>query len=73
VDAGNACNLQQIAGLPDGWHSGGWNYVYADSHVKFQRPTNTIGKGVGGNGMDAAGNVCGNRFPCGPWTVNDSD
>jgi len=56
-----------------GWHSDGWNYVYADGHVKFQRPDQTVGKGVNGNGKDRNGNTCMWSNPCGGWTLDPDD
>ena len=56
-----------------GFHSGGWNYVYADGHVKFSKPEATIGKGVNGSGNDANGAPCTNVNPCGGWTINPND
>jgi prepilin-type processing-associated H-X9-DG protein len=41
-------------------HAGGYNYVYADSHVKFKRPEATIGKGTLVN-------------PLGDWTLDAND
>ena len=66
------------------YHSQGWNYGYADGHVKWQRPENTIGKGINGTGKgvgwDPAGAVapgvaydCTERAPCGPWTKDPND
>jgi prepilin-type N-terminal cleavage/methylation domain-containing protein/prepilin-type processing-associated H-X9-DG protein len=57
----------------DGWHTGGWNYVYADGHVKFQHPQQTVGTGVNGNGNDDLGTACSWKAPCGPWTVTAGD
>jgi prepilin-type N-terminal cleavage/methylation domain-containing protein/prepilin-type processing-associated H-X9-DG protein len=54
-------------------HQGGWNYLFADGHVKWQRPEATIGKGVNNTGKDAHGNACTLRFPCGEWTLVDND
>jgi prepilin-type N-terminal cleavage/methylation domain-containing protein len=59
--------------LSEGYHSGGWHYVFADGHVKWLRPQQTIGRGVGGNGRDAGNNVCNNINPCGPWTMDPND
>ena len=56
-----------------GFHTGGWNYMYADGHVKFSKPEATIGKGVGGNGKDANGGTCANTQPCGGWTLDPND
>jgi prepilin-type processing-associated H-X9-DG protein len=57
----------------EGYHSGGWHYVFADGHVKWLRPDQTIGKGVNGNGKDAGGGACTGRNPCGPWTMDPND
>lgn len=54
-----------------GWHSSGWNYLYADGHVKFSRPEATVGKGI--NGRDANGGTCTNTNPCGGWTLDPND
>jgi prepilin-type N-terminal cleavage/methylation domain-containing protein/prepilin-type processing-associated H-X9-DG protein len=54
----------QIAapGLPA--HFEGWNYLFADGHVKWMQPEKTIGP----NGsISATGN------PRGMWTVNEND
>lgn len=56
-----------------GLHNSGWNYVYADGHVKWSKPESTVGRGVSGNGKDAAGNTCNNRTPCGAWTMDADD
>jgi prepilin-type N-terminal cleavage/methylation domain-containing protein/prepilin-type processing-associated H-X9-DG protein len=58
---------------PGGWHTGGWNYVYADGHAKWNHPDQTIGKGENGTGKDAVGNTCGWHDPCGPWTLDPND
>jgi len=55
------------------YHSGGWNYVYADGHVKWSRPDQTVGRGVNGSGKDAGGATCNNLNPCGPWTIDPND
>jgi prepilin-type processing-associated H-X9-DG protein len=44
-------------------HLGGWNYAYADGHVKWQRPESTIGVGSGGTFY----------FPRGQWTIHAND
>jgi prepilin-type N-terminal cleavage/methylation domain-containing protein/prepilin-type processing-associated H-X9-DG protein len=68
-----------------GWHQGGWNYVYADGHVKFKIPSQTIGVGCNngsaglvhcnsiGGGTPDTGTECWWRAPCGPWTVTPGD
>jgi prepilin-type processing-associated H-X9-DG protein len=54
-------------------HSGGWNYTYADGHVQWLRPTQTVGRGVDGSGRAADGIPCTLSHPCGPWTIDPSD
>jgi prepilin-type N-terminal cleavage/methylation domain-containing protein/prepilin-type processing-associated H-X9-DG protein len=56
-----------------GWHSEGWNYLYADGHVKYSKADQTVGKGVGGNGKDANGGTCSWSSPCGGWTIDEND
>ena len=56
-----------------GIHTGGWNYIYADGHVKFSTTEATIGKGVSGNGMSANGITCAWNNPCGGWTLDPND
>jgi prepilin-type processing-associated H-X9-DG protein len=58
---------------PGGWHTGGWNYVYADGHVKFAHADQTVGKGEGGNGNDYNGGMCYWSNPCGGWTLDPND
>ncbi|HEY3332093.1 MAG TPA: prepilin-type N-terminal cleavage/methylation domain-containing protein [Capsulimonadaceae bacterium] len=41
-------------------HSGGYNYLYGDGHVKWLRPDQTLGTGT----------TCA---PLGPWTIADGD
>ncbi|HEY3331046.1 MAG TPA: DUF1559 domain-containing protein [Capsulimonadaceae bacterium] len=55
-----AMNGQDTAmpGVPR--HSGGWNYLYADSHVKWLQPAQTFG----------TGSICAAK---GPWTITDAD
>jgi len=54
-------------------HQGGWNYLFGDGHVKWQRPEATIGKGVNNSGNDSAGSPCTLTAPCGEWTLVDND
>ncbi|MBC8134365.1 MAG: hypothetical protein H8F28_00580 [Fibrella sp.] len=56
-----------------GWHNQGWNYIYADGHVKWQRPGQSVGKGVNGTGRDAVGVPCIWSLPCGLWTLDPND
>jgi prepilin-type processing-associated H-X9-DG protein len=80
IMAGNyyAQNQQDLNGTKwapnnGGWHNDGWNYVYADGHVKFAKPDQTVGKGVGGSGKDANGGTCAWNAPCGGWTLDPND
>lgn len=50
---------QQSAVKP--FHFDGWNYLYADGHVKWQLPAQTLGTGLS---MSA---------PKGPWTIDETD
>ena len=49
-------------------HTAGWNYAFADGHVKWLRPTATLStnncNGAGAPTMDV---------PCGMWTVSEKD
>jgi len=75
---GDGSNIRgQLAGSPNAanpfsptkpvgltaFHSGGWNYLFVDGHVKWLRPEATIGKGAG----------CTLEKPCGLWTIADND
>ncbi|MES2463841.1 MAG: DUF1559 domain-containing protein [Armatimonadota bacterium] len=73
--AQNQTDLNGTTWMPGtgGWHNGGWNYVYADGHVKFSKPEATVGRGVGGNGRDANGGTCAWASPCGGWTLDPND
>ena len=52
-------------------HSGGWNYAFADGHVKWLNPNNTIGTGDGGaNCITKAPTL---SAPCGMWTIYAGD
>jgi prepilin-type N-terminal cleavage/methylation domain-containing protein/prepilin-type processing-associated H-X9-DG protein len=58
-------------------HSGGWNYAFADGHVKWLRPDQTIGTGLNGGGTSVnasgASYTCSLTQPCGYWTITDGD
>lgn len=41
-------------------HSGGWDYLFCDGHVKWMRPEATLGKGTAAN-------------PLGPWSIAAND
>jgi len=57
-----------------GWHTGGWNYVYCDGHVKHLRAEQTIGTGLNGSGFHINGTTpCFWSNPCGPWTTLAGD
>jgi len=52
-------------GVSEAYHNGGFNYLYADGHVKWKRPAQTIGtKPCEWWGTPVLG------APCGDWTVN---
>ena len=62
--------------LPAGaapYHTGGWDYLFVDGHVKWLRPEATIGKGVKGTGLGTDGVACTKEHPCGLWTLDDTD
>ena len=48
------------AGTLTPYHSGGWNYIFADGPVKWLRPDQTIGTGTG-------------ISPRGMWTITKND
>jgi prepilin-type N-terminal cleavage/methylation domain-containing protein/prepilin-type processing-associated H-X9-DG protein len=57
-----------------GWHTGGWNYVYCDGHVKHLRAEQTIGTGLNNSGFHTDGTTpCYWSNPCGPWTTLAGD
>jgi len=56
-----------------GWHNGGWNYIYADGHVKWSKAESTVGKGINNSGKDRNGGTCAWSLPCGGWTIDPND
>jgi len=70
----SGCTSANSNGLPNGecygaqsnstnglaLHTDGWNYLYCDGHVKWERPELTVGTGTPLN-------------PAGPWTLKDGD
>jgi prepilin-type N-terminal cleavage/methylation domain-containing protein/prepilin-type processing-associated H-X9-DG protein len=64
---------QNCTSIQQPYHSLGWNYVYGDGHVKWNRPERTIGTGVNNTGKDAGGNACNGLNPCGDWTLDPND
>jgi prepilin-type processing-associated H-X9-DG protein len=54
-------------------HGDGWNYAFADGHVKWSRPENTIGH----NDSSVVGGSCTwtptLSKPCGMWTLDAND
>jgi prepilin-type processing-associated H-X9-DG protein len=52
-------------------HFDGWNYLYADGHVKWLKPESTIG--TGNNTSANGGAACSKSAPCGPWTIDSTD
>ncbi|MBW3634981.1 MAG: hypothetical protein KY445_00770 [Armatimonadetes bacterium] len=77
---GTACDTN-----PDGIkapvHLGGYNYLFADGHVKWLKPEATISTpGVTypksmPNWWNGGGTNCNGQpsFPCGMWTINEDD
>ena len=53
-------------------HNGGWNYIFADGHVKWQRPEKTVAKAAaaGGSGFDVDCIWCTSS---GQWTLDPND
>jgi len=62
----------QVAELSQPLHTGGWNYAFADGHVKWYIPDNTIG-----HNDSASGGSCTwtpkLSAPCGIWTNDPND
>jgi prepilin-type processing-associated H-X9-DG protein len=58
---------------PNPLHTGGWNYLFADGHVKWYLPANTIGH----NDASVTGGSCtwtpSLTNPCGLWTTDAND
>ncbi len=72
---GGKCNTAAGAPIPT-FHSDGWNYAFCDGHVKWMRPEQTEGDGIGATHRDVTGALCqrfGGVAPCGMWTVNEND
>jgi prepilin-type N-terminal cleavage/methylation domain-containing protein/prepilin-type processing-associated H-X9-DG protein len=69
----NCTTILPEANDGDGWHTSGWNYVYADGHVKFSHPQQTIGAGVNNTGLSDKGATCSWKAPCGAWTTTAGD
>ena len=63
-----------------GIHFDGWNYLFADGHVKWLLPNRTVGT-IGGTSTNQSGAsyTCGNLSttgtggPCGMWTILEND
>jgi prepilin-type N-terminal cleavage/methylation domain-containing protein/prepilin-type processing-associated H-X9-DG protein len=74
-NGGVACSSLLFGPAPDGWHNQGWNYVYCDGHVKFNRPAQTVNpSGFNGTGFHQDGTTqCIWNHPCGPWTTVAGD
>ena len=71
------CSSAASLGSP--LHSGGWNYLYVDGHVKWLFPSNTFGTpGRQPVGHTLNPNTTGwcnatAQSPCGPWTLDEND
>jgi len=69
---------QISGGVTQPSHTSGWNYVFADGHVKYLTPTQTIGTGLNNSGkgyrMDGTTQyTCSVTLPCGYWTLRNDD
>jgi len=65
-------------GVPTPYHSDGWNYCFADGHVKWMWPEATYGKAGTTNAAGAACKTGSFTYdtttsPCGLWTLDDTD
>ena len=58
-------NAANVTTYYPGVHSGGWNYLFCDGHVKWLNPEQTLGPG------GVLG--CNNPGPRGMWTITDGD
>ncbi|MDR3706735.1 MAG: DUF1559 domain-containing protein [Capsulimonadaceae bacterium] len=78
--ATNSGTCSSAGDLQAPMHSGGWEYLYCDGHVKWLRPEQTFGtpgkapEGHSLNGYNTMGWCNGTAgSPCGPWTLDDND
>lgn len=73
--SGTTCVSGGLAAAP--LHSGGYDYLMADGHVKWLRPEQTVGTGVNGSGAgvksDGTTYNCSAKSPCGMWTITAAD
>lgn len=70
--AGTTYGAEQVISMGFGStpiHLEGWNYAFADGHVKWLQPYNTIGK-IGGSYCTATPTLVS---PCGMWTEQPED
>ena len=67
----NASNPAQDRATPGRpLHLEGWNYLFADGHVKWYHPEQTVGANVGAVAPTYGGSVAN---PGGMWTLPDND
>ena len=68
-------NAQDAATNPQGtaMHTGGWNYAFADGHVKYMQPQQTIDAGAYAFGTAGCSGVNGWGDNMGMWTVTPND
>jgi prepilin-type N-terminal cleavage/methylation domain-containing protein/prepilin-type processing-associated H-X9-DG protein len=71
VDSPNTQNSATANSYNVPFHNGGWNYAFADGHIKWFRPEATIGKGDGGVNCKTTSPTI--AAPCGMWTVYAND
>jgi prepilin-type N-terminal cleavage/methylation domain-containing protein/prepilin-type processing-associated H-X9-DG protein len=66
-EAQNAFNAPPSTEIIKEPHSGGWNYAFADGHVKWHRPEQTADTNPGDLLFGDTG------WPYGMWTIRDND
>jgi prepilin-type N-terminal cleavage/methylation domain-containing protein len=71
-DGAGGTTAQGIAGGKAG-HSGGWNYLCVDGHVKWMRPENTVETPGAPIQNAVTWNNCSTTNPCAYWTIRADD
>jgi prepilin-type N-terminal cleavage/methylation domain-containing protein/prepilin-type processing-associated H-X9-DG protein len=71
-DCATTVDTYTCTGVQQPIHGGGWNYLFADGHVKWYRPEATIGQGGTGTWLDGTTFTCSLQYPCGFWPVNQN-
>jgi prepilin-type N-terminal cleavage/methylation domain-containing protein/prepilin-type processing-associated H-X9-DG protein len=78
IDPGASSSGDCVTQIGSFYHSGGFNYLYCDGHVKWMIPSQTIGTGDNGSGTgtyvsNGASFTCSAQSPCGAWTIDPND